>query len=64
MLLARTRTRPHLRDEFFDRSAFTLRPTASGSDDQRLAQRMCVPRRPRARLEVTMAPDTSAGSGA
>ena len=40
-------TRPNL----LDRTTRALHAAAAGSDNQRLAQRMRVPRRPRARLE-------------
>jgi hypothetical protein len=37
--------------DFFDRAALPLNPTAAKRDDQGLAKGMCMPRRPRARLE-------------
>src|SRR5262245_3174582 len=37
--------------DFLDWPAFALSPAAAGRDDQRLAERMRVPRRARARLE-------------
>ena len=39
------------RPDLLDRSALALHPAAAGGDDQRLAQRMGVPRGARARLE-------------
>ena len=37
------------RPDFLDRTAPTLYPAAAGRDDQVLAERVCVPRRPGAR---------------
>ena len=39
------------RPDLLHRAALLLHPAAAGGDDQRLAQRVRVPRRPRARLE-------------
>jgi hypothetical protein len=39
------------RPDVFDRPAPPLRAPEAGGHDQRLAKRMCVPRRSRARLE-------------
>src|SRR6185312_5018940 len=37
--------------DLLDGLAFALRPSTSTDDDERLPERMCVPRRARARLE-------------
>jgi hypothetical protein len=37
--------------DFFDRTAFALHPSKAGCHDQRLSQRVGVPRRPGSRLE-------------
>jgi hypothetical protein len=46
-----------------DAYAFALHPAATSCDDQCLAQRMCVPRRPSTGFKVTLAQRTRAGSG-
>src|SRR5579863_2523872 len=50
VLLARCEPDHVARPNLLDRAAPALRPAASGNHDQRLAQRMSVPRGPRARL--------------
>ena len=42
--------------DFLDWAAVALHPAAAGGDNQRLTQRMGVPRRPRARLECDQGP--------
>jgi len=37
--------------DLLDRSAFSLSPSATRRDDERLSERVRVPRRPRTRLE-------------
>jgi hypothetical protein len=51
MLFARWEPDDIARTDFLDRPAFALHPAGTGGDDQRLAQRVRVPRSARARLE-------------
>src|SRR5215213_5027127 len=51
VLLARRKPHDVTGSDFLNRAAFALCPTETGRDDQRLAERMRVPRGPRAGLE-------------
>src|SRR5436853_7659091 len=51
MLLVRRKPNDITGPDFLDRSAFALRPAKAGSDDQRLTERMRMPRRACTRLE-------------
>src|SRR6266516_3960427 len=51
MLLVRRKPDHIARSDFFDRSAPTLRPSKTRRNDQRLTERMCMPRSACTRLE-------------
>jgi hypothetical protein len=45
-----------------NKAALALRPTATAGDNERLTERMLVPRGARASSNVTLAPDARAGA--
>ena len=63
MLLAGRNPDHVARPDFLDRAAPTLRPAATGRHDQGLAERMCVPCRPRAGLEGDAGAERARRSG-
>ena len=62
MLLARRDRDDIAGMDLLDRTALALRPTATGGDDQRLPERMGVPRGAAPGSNVTLAPDARAGA--
>ena len=64
MFLARRKPDNIARADFLERSTPVLRPATARSDNQRLAERMCMPCGSRARFEGDLRTNALAGSGA